>query len=275
MRSFAALVCLFVSLHASLVIADDNPFICDPQLEGMYDGTLGTFPVRVNIFCVDSEHIAATVCTSVLPDGKFTIDMATSLSNFVVHKGELILANFLLGNKDRRSGSSKSIVSYMHIDLAALSEGKLTGKYLSSAMTDFFPLNGMKVNSFPHLEKAVSLPLDGDSVIGTYRTDMPAELGKPTNVIFDVLDGTPVISLVRTGVGTTNHFTDGPPWDETGVFSSSTAEGNGGEPDDKKMFSIRGHFLDETHLEFYLITPMDGLKGPFKAYRLDSKVPLS
>jgi hypothetical protein len=82
---------------------------------------------------------------------------------------------------------------------------------------------------------------------------------------FDVLLDTPIIYFRSDATGYSLHFSDGPKWDNSGRFSLVTPMGTGGERDDKKLFYIRGRFVDSKQIEFYLISPEDGLQGPFKA----------
>jgi hypothetical protein len=246
-----------------------DPFPCNPALEGTYTGKLYQYPVRVNFFCIDSQRFAATICPSDSTDGSFSVDVATSLTNTDLENNQLIVAGFQLNPADRRTGSSKSMNTYVRLDLPSLMAGKLSGEYISAAIPPIYPINAAKTAAFPNLASVAAHPLPANGITGAFSTDMPQViLGKGTNIVFDVIEGMPIVSLVQIGAGTARHFTDGLPWNSNGVFSVTTAEGNGGELDDFKMWSIRGHFFDEDHFEFYVINPVLGLEGPFKATRL-------
>jgi hypothetical protein len=262
-------VCLLIS---QTVAADPMDGFCTSEVEGTYQGRLNEDDVRVNLFCVDENRLAATVCPSLGKDRGYDIAAVTNLSNAKFDGDNLVLASFGLENSDRRAGSSKSLISYFRVDLAEFRKGHLTGIYMTGNMSAFQRLDAHKTGSFPQLTSALKEPLPAKAIIGVFKTDMPEDI-KAVNLVFDILLGTPVVSLAGTYSHIVNHFTDGPLWDEnTGLISIMTAEGNGGEPDDKKLYYMRGRALDANRIEYYVISPVKGLRGPFHAERISSFV---
>jgi hypothetical protein len=108
------------------------------------------------------------------------------------------------------------------------------------------------------------------AVTGVY-TVAESRLG-PARLIMDVLGGVPVIYFrPEKGGGLPLHLLDGPAWDGTGVFYSVTPEGNAGEPDDQKLYHIRGTVVSAREIEFYLVSPAYGMEGPLTALRTAAK----
>lgn len=75
-----------------------------------------------------------------------------------------------------------------------------------------------------------------------------------------------------TPYGKPIHFVDGPPWDGTGAFESTTSFGDTnttGTP----LWHIRGRVVKVGTLEIYLIDPKNGIRGPFTATKVDDPWP--
>ncbi len=263
----AVLAC-FLGLYSMNTHADDIKDLCQHDIEGTYLGTLGGIKLRVNLICLTDDNLSATVCPAIDNAGTFGIDTVTNLGWAAVEGGKLIIANFALDNASRPSGSSKSIVSYLEISLSALYSGRqLKGAYMTGGMTEFQSVDAKRIKRFPKIIPIAKARLDADTVGGVFRTDVPGD-NEGTNLVFNNLLGTPVVSIVGVSTRLVIHFSEGPLWDTSGVFSSATAEGNGGEPDDKKLNSIRGRFSDADHVEFYLINSVLGLRGPYHGTRI-------
>jgi hypothetical protein len=193
------------------------------------------------------------------------LEGVASLSIATIDGDQLILSNFMTGNEDRHSGSSKSMVVYIKVDIASLRGGRLHGIYMGGNLPDFKPLDASRVQAFPQV---VGLPkplFAKGAVAGSFN--VPTSSWGPSTLVFDIVADTPVAYFRPKDTGQSFHFTDGPKWDGTGAFSTVTAEGNGGEPDDKKLFYLRGRFIDERQIEFYMVSPAKGIEGPLRATR--------
>lgn len=245
--------------------------LCASDVEGTYSGRAGPFNVQINVFCVDKDRMMATICPVVTPDGRVSIDAEINLSYTTIDGDQLILSNFMTGNEDRHSGSSKTTLSYARVDLDSFLKGQFKGFYVSGNMSQYFQLNASRTQRYPKITTVASLNLSSRSVYGVFSITS-GSMWSGAHLLFDVLSGTPVVSLVDSKSDSAIHFTDGPLWDGSGLLSIATPEGNGGEPDDKKLFYIRGHFLDADHLDFYLISPAKGLEGPLRAERTQSRL---
>jgi hypothetical protein len=239
-----------------------------PDVEGTYAGKIGEFQSRINLICIDKGRLMASVWQDFGPvDGKPVGDKVANLSNVAVDEDQLILANFQLGNEERRNGSSKSLVTYLRIDLAALHSGRLHGVFMTGNAQQLKTVDGTRIQTYMRFpDIPLKQPLTKNSVAGSYALSN-STWGAAT-VIFDVLLGTPVLYFRPTNTGESIRFTDGMKWDASGRFSLATPEGNGGEPDDRKLYYIRGHFLDGGQMEFYMISPITGMEGPLKAVKL-------
>jgi hypothetical protein len=196
---------------------------------------------------------------------KLTCSSFFNLNNTAIDGDDLILSNFQVTSGERSSGSSKSTNSYTKLNLKSLSAGKLRGIFISGNMDAFATVAADKIQSYPVLTTVAQKKIDSHALTGAYLTNYTN--WKNTILIFDVILGTPVISLVSRDEDVHFHFTDGPAMSSDGLFESMTAEGNGGESDDRKLDYIRGRFVDEKHIQFYFVTPDTGLEGPFEAVR--------
>lgn len=247
---------------------DNIKDLCNHDVEGTYLGTVGSDKVRINLICLMEGDLSATVCPEVDNKGDFGTDMVTNLGWADVENGRLVISNFALDNAARPGGSSKSIVSYLELDLPSIyAANQLKGVYMSGSMDQFQPVNAKRIQTFPKIAAVAKAALDQYAVAGVFRTDIPGD-PKGTNMIFNNLAGTPVISIVDVGYRFVTHYTEGPLWDGSGVFSSATSEGNGGEPDDHKLSYVRGAFSDLDHVQFYIINPVIGLQGPYHGTRI-------
>jgi len=260
------LTLLIVVMLSVAALASTSAQLCSQDIEGTYGGTLDGFEVRVNLFCVDKEHIEATVCPVVAANGVPSIDSSTNLNTATIDGDQVILSNFLVGNADRPSGSSKTSLSYAVLDLSSLLNGKVRGRYMTTFSPRFMTLNATRIQKLPQVFSVTKAPLKASTVWGAYSI-VGNQRWQGEVVDFDILAGTPIITVTNRLHRIGFHLTVGPVWDESGVISLASPEGNGGEPDDKKLFYIRGHFLDEKHLEFYLLSPANGVEGPLLAIR--------
>ena len=262
MKTLFIIFCLLWSFSSA---AKDLQGLCEHgAVEGTYQGKIGGTDVRLNLICVEQKRLIASIAVESKSASSY-FDSVINLKNSEIDDDQLILSNFLIDHNERRSGSSKSIAAYIKVNLIALKEGRLSGKYMSGNLPEMQNLEALKVQSYSSFVRGNKIHLTKKAVVGTYVVHNFSQ--GPANLTFDVLDGTPVVYLFIKRAGVSLHLTDGPMWSEDGLFSLVTPLGNGGEPDTKRMFYIRGRFLDEKHIEFYFISPLEGFEGPFTAKR--------
>lgn len=230
---------------------------CEPGLEGSYVGQLGASgKARLNLICLDDKRMVASFA-----------DLAptTFLANlpFVEADGDqLILAAASLRPEDREDLSSKSLYTYLKLDSASLRSGKAKGIYFSGNVRAFLPVALHKEQAFPEFKPA-RRSFAKNLFPAAFRIGNSA-FG-PGLLLADLVFDTPMISLIF-GDSPAIHLVDGPQWDGSGLISSTAPSGDG-EADGRKLFYFRGLVNDENSLDFYLVTPNEGLKGPFHATR--------
>lgn len=254
---------LFFAIPA---FADDLQGLCEQAVEGSYIAKFISDKARINIICLTNDRMVGSF-TQLLDDHAVpgaSISGSASFSHATIDDGQLILSDFPVNNEDRRGHSSKGMVSYLRLNIQALKNHELRGTYMRGNMAKFAPIIGTLETALPRFGGTLKAPLIKANATGVYGV-AKTQFG-PTHVIFDVLGDTPVIYLRPDSGSGTLHFLDGPKWDGTGIFTSATPEGNGGEPDDKKLFVIRGHFVDGGQLEYYMVSPVK-IEGPLRAAR--------
>jgi hypothetical protein len=264
---FAGLIFLSQLVVAPWAIATVAPeaarvALCQKDIEGTYQGFIGDLAAQFNLICLSGSQPILGIALYDKTDLK-TPDVFINMTNFELENSIVVFANFALANSDRSTGSSKSTVAYIKLNLNKLLQHSLEGTYLNGTMDTFSPVKASRIQKFPKLSSALKEPLDEDSLQGSYL--ISSKDPNKTYLVFDILADTPVIGVISRNSSTDLHFTVGPTWTADGVFESVTAEGNGGEPDDRKMNYIRGRFLDQNHIEFYLISSHQGLQGPLEA----------
>ncbi len=179
---------------------------------------------------------------------------------------DLILSNFQIAPDARGSGSSKSTASYLRINPKSLAAGTLDATYTGKLVPGFVPLHAARAQAYPRVSGALTHPLAAAAARGVFAIqDGPFAGGR---IVFDVLAGTPVVTLLDSARATSIHLTQGATWNNDGLISIATAEGNGGEADDFVFYYLRGSFLTPDLMEFYLVIPALGLNGPFRAIRI-------
>jgi hypothetical protein len=244
--------------------------LCQADIEGAYEGSVGDLVAHFNLFCLGGSQpvLAMTLYDHVehsIPN------VYVNFPNSDIGNNSILFANFAIGNADRPAGSSKSTIAYIKLNLAKFKQNQFFGTYINGTMDSFSKVQAVRTHRFPRLVASLKETLAVDSLQGSYLISYKD--WQQTYLIFDVLADTPVIGIVARNQGFNLHFTVGPSWSPSGVFESMTCEGNGGEPDDHKLDSIRGRFLDENHIEFYLISSDVGAQGPMLATRDPRRVP--
>jgi hypothetical protein len=254
-------LCLFTSASSALMLND----FCKLDVEGTYSGKLGKLNGRINVICVDGDRVVASVYPDFGVKGIETLESVANLTRLYLDGPEMIFADFDADGPDRRGGSSKSLNFYLRIDAAQLLAEHITGTYMGGNMAAEQDVDMKRIQTYPKLTATPRVSLMRDAVAGSFATH--SSYGDST-LIFDILAGTPIVYLRDSMTGTSWRFTDGAAWDGTGTFSLSVPQGNGGEPDDRKLFYVRGRFLNDKTIEFYLVSPARGLDGPLLAKKL-------
>src|SRR4051812_15665819 len=117
------LICIGCIGFSSMIFARDVGGLCMQGVEGTYSGKIGKNEARINLICVDKERLMASLYLDFkVPGVPNAIDTAVNLNRASVDGDQLILSNFETGNEERRTGSSKSLVNYIRVDLALIRE---------------------------------------------------------------------------------------------------------------------------------------------------------
>lgn len=221
----------------------------------------------VNIVCLEKDRPVANVYLELKLRDLFLLDTSYGLTNAYIQDDQILFSDFGLDREGRKSGSAKSLNVYLKLSLSDLKNGILNGRLMGINFDKIKQLHGQRDDFLPVL-KGVGEKFDAQTLTGTYKTSAP--FWGNAELVFDVLLGTPVIFYVFEETKSPWRFIDGAEWDESGVFSLGVPQGNGGEPDDKKFVYIRGRFLNQRELEYYLVSPALGLQGPMRAVRSDN-----
>lgn len=264
MRALVSIACIFISWAMPAAMAADLAALCQQDIEGTYLSRLpGGSTFQCNLFCLAPGRIMASVSNSSTIDGQAASMNWANLSVSSIDDDDLILANFLIGDDDRRTGSSKSTMAYARLSVAALQGGRLEGQYIGKSLSGFLGLHGRRSEKYPQFLPVLATPLSKNAARGMYVISNGSLAGG--TVTFDILANTPVVSIAASDA--ILRLDDGLAWDGSGVFSIATPEGNGGEADDRYLNFMRGHFVDPDTMEFILVVPSVGLQGPFSARR--------
>lgn len=249
-----------VAFTARAFADDDSPAFCDESLEGSYGGQFGNAPFRLNLMCIDGSRMVASFSDQDPAKRDIHASMIISLPYVGVDGSNVVISVASLRPEDRRGISSKSLYTYLKLDRAELRAGRMAGTFFNGNVRSFLPVSGRRLQEFPRPAPA-GASFEAGSVAGTYAFTMPT-LG-PGVLLIDVLFGAPFVSL-QLSDGQSIHLIDSAKWDGTGLLSAASTAGDG-EADGKKLFYLRGKMLSERELELYLVTPVAGLLGPFRA----------
>jgi hypothetical protein len=255
---------LIVTLPVAINVAfADEPNLCQAGIEGSYGGTFGNFPMRLNLICLDGVRMIASMSDQ--DPGAAKISVSTLLSMpYVQADGANVVASIAsLQPEDRKGISSKSHFTYLKLDMAGLRAGVARGIYFNGNVRSFLPVAVRKIQALPELT-AASDPVDARLLSGTYSFVAPP-LGGAGVLLADVVFGAPFLSLQMSD-GQSIHLVDSAKWDGSGIISASSPTGDA-EPDGKTLFYLRGNVVNDREIDFYLVTPVAGLIGPFRALK--------
>jgi hypothetical protein len=253
MISLALLTAFFASRAQA-----DGPNLCAEDVEGSYVGQLSNLTAfRVNLMCLDGQRMVASMA-----DLNPTTFMA-SLPSVDVDGDQVIASVASLRPEDRKSISSKSLFTYVKIDLTSLRSGNPRGLYYNGNVKALLPFTLHRAQAFPKLTPA-GRNFAKNSLQGAFRY-AGTTVSDPGVLVADVLFDTPFLSLQFTD-GDSHHIIDSAKWDGSGLLSATSPAGDT-EADGKKTFYLRGRLLNDTTVEFYLVTPAVGLMGPIRASR--------
>jgi hypothetical protein len=282
-RSILAVLSVLVFCGHAHGDDDANPVItdlCASGIEGSAIGTIGdTKTVRMNLFCIDTSRIAASAYIDSMPNISLTFSGGD--------KDFLILSQFPQTQTDRPGISATTSLTYVKLNIADLKKGIVHGYFVNGNVTFPEPIVGKVDQVFPPVGTLISKPLGLIDVIGVYDFKIPAGAHgvagtfddaemwvdvNPGGPIFNLFIKVPLPNRVRkqdaitTYGGRAIHFVDGPPWDPKNGFYVTTAFGDTsttGVP----LWHIRGRVVDVGTIEFYLIDPVNGIRGPITATR--------
>lgn len=255
-RSLLIFLLFFSADRASATSVAD---LCQQDIEGTYQGLFTkTDSFRIELYCLSGDRIIATIGAVDTSSGSYLSWAYLSFSG--IDGDDLILANFKFAAGLRDDGSSKASLSYLRVSIADLLKGALKGSYTGKFLDNFIPVSTSRVKQFPRFTPSSLNPPRGMFVV-----QQGAFSG--AHILFDVLDGVPVMSLEQKSSGIAIKLSDGDQWRGDGLLSVATAHGNGGESDDPVLNYLRGRFRDANTLDFYLVIPQNGLMGPYTATR--------
>ena len=265
MNTFSKLVpaLLFCLAILTPVAHGEDMNLCEAGVEGTYSGKFGDAPLLLNLFCLDGMRVLASMSDQPYGVNKVNTSTVVNLPIVEVDGDSVILSVASLRAEDRKSLSSKSQYTYLKLKLAELRNGAAVGYYYNGNVRDFLPVSARRVQTFPRLA-AAKQQIDANAITGAYSFTAPTFGGRGV-LLADVVFGAPLISLQMSDTESI-HLIDSTAWNGTGLISSATAVGDA-EPDGRKLFFFRGVAVTEREIDFYLVTPVAGLLGPFRALR--------
>jgi len=246
--------------------------LCDQGLEGTAITSVELVPkviskIRMNLICVKDGHMTGSSWDQDLGHTNLTY-------SFVEHSTSLELSQVPLGD-DSSSTSDGTSLTMAHFNISKLLNGEVEGWFINGNMTREKLIRGTIEKRFPQLSSFPSFPLSEEDLNGTYALRVPFE-GKLHNTEVWLRVAQHVVRArmkIDQAFENMVPFVDGPVYDGSGRFKTTTASGNG-EKTGRPIWNLRGYATGPGKLELYWINPKDGLLGPFEATKVFSSANL-
>lgn len=240
---------LFIYLLMSLAGAGSVRELCvGGAVEGSFVGKVNERTAfRANVICAGENKMVVSL-------GMTLDDQVPTVRGFTyvrVDGDRLVATEFSLDEEDRNDLLLGHRSGHLSVDLAALRAGRLEGRFMSGQMREPQTLRARREHAFPQVFAATP---SREALDGTFKD---AALTLRADVLLDQ----PVFALTNES-GHVTHFNYSAPWTGDGSFRATSSVNQG------HLTHIRGRVVPNVGVEFFVVDPKKGLRGPFLARRL-------
>lgn len=243
---------LFVYFLMSLASANSIRELCaDGGVEGSFVGKVNErTAVRANVICAGDNKMVVSLGMTLEDD----VPTVRGFTYVRVDGERLVATDFSLDEEDRDDLLHNHRFGHLSVDLAALRSGRLEGRFMSGQMRAPQSVIARREHAFPRLAAASAIPRE--ELDGNFQVK-----GETLALRGDVLLNHPILSLTNE-FGHVTHFTYSAPWTGNGLFRATSSVNQG------HLTHIRGRVLPNVGVEFFVVDPKKGLRGPFLGRRV-------